>query len=133
MENNRECLFMLFVTAWHFPPSPFAVPAYFTFFFFNDPAPTEISPFPLPDALPIYRLARAPVLVEDLRAIGRRNRTHTPPPLIWTLTAKPARTGSLTIPLVGTPGQSATAAANPRDRRPDLARTGCAAYTVPTQ
>src|SRR5258708_5773458 len=27
------------------------------FFFFNDPAPPEISPFPLPDALPIGRVA----------------------------------------------------------------------------
>src|SRR2546421_11052521 len=25
------------------------------FFFFNDPAPPEFYPFPLPDALPIYR------------------------------------------------------------------------------
>ena len=29
------------------------------------------------------RLARAPVLVEDLRAIGRRDRAHEPPPLVW--------------------------------------------------
>src|SRR5260370_15769764 len=28
------------------------------FFFFNDPAPTEISPLPLPDALPIFARSR---------------------------------------------------------------------------
>src|SRR5258708_31755769 len=32
-----------------FPPSPYLS----FFFFFNDPAPPEISPLPLPDALPI--------------------------------------------------------------------------------
>src|SRR3990172_1913898 len=33
----------------------------FPLFFFNDPPPTEISPLPLHDALPIYRVDRAPV------------------------------------------------------------------------
>src|SRR5256886_8626080 len=31
--------------------------AFFFFFFFKDPATTEISPLPLPDALPIFFLA----------------------------------------------------------------------------
>src|SRR2546430_15369747 len=48
----------------------------FFFFFFNDPAPTEISTFPLHDALPIFvPVARAvdpPAAGEDPRA--RRHR-----------------------------------------------------------
>src|SRR5256885_15050480 len=32
--------------------------SFFSFFFFNDPAPPEISPLPLPDALPISAGAR---------------------------------------------------------------------------
>src|SRR5256885_10456645 len=32
--------------------------SFLCFFFFNDPAPTEISTFPLPDALPISNIAR---------------------------------------------------------------------------
>src|SRR6202022_923972 len=37
------------------------------------------------------RLARTPVLVEDLRAIGRSDRAHVLlPPLVWPLTPKPA-------------------------------------------
>src|SRR5438552_2159492 len=35
------------------------------------------------------RLARAPILVEDLRAIGRGDRAHALlPPLVWALTPK---------------------------------------------
>src|SRR2546425_4722105 len=34
--------------------SPSLLPTCSFFFFFNDPAPTEIYPLPLPDALPIY-------------------------------------------------------------------------------
>src|SRR5256884_4462429 len=34
---------------------PSHVPFKLFFFFLNDPAPTEISPLPLPDALPIFR------------------------------------------------------------------------------
>src|SRR2546423_12833548 len=33
---------------------------FFFFFFFNDPAPPEIYPLPLPDALPICSSSRAP-------------------------------------------------------------------------
>src|SRR2546430_12616792 len=43
----------------------------FFFFFFNDPAPTEISPLPLHDALPIYPRPRVRVL-EPLRRRGLR-------------------------------------------------------------
>src|SRR2546425_13265998 len=42
-----EFLFLCLPTRWFFG----------IFFFFNDPAPTEISPLSLPDALPISRLA----------------------------------------------------------------------------
>src|SRR5258705_9021099 len=38
-----------------FPTNPFLTRNLVSlFFFFNDPPPTEISPFPLPDAFPIY-------------------------------------------------------------------------------
>src|SRR5439155_5883483 len=44
-------------------------------------------------------LARTPVLVEDLGAIGRRDRAHVRlPPLVWPLTPN-LRTGSVTISL----------------------------------
>src|SRR2546430_16991762 len=37
------------------------IPHLFSFFFFNDTAPPEISPFSLPDALPICRPMLAPM------------------------------------------------------------------------
>src|SRR3989441_11032553 len=44
------------------PPSCFVV-----FFFFNDTAPTEISPLPLPDALPIFLERRGGATARRLR------------------------------------------------------------------
>src|SRR2546429_9934160 len=41
----------------------------FIFFFFNDPAPTEIYPLPLHDALPIY-LERGPTSLIDHPPLG---------------------------------------------------------------
>src|SRR5258707_11402598 len=38
-----------------FLPSPHSPPSSYAFFFFNDPAPPEISPLSLHDALPILR------------------------------------------------------------------------------
>src|SRR5256885_2369991 len=43
------------------------------FFFLKDPAPTEISPLPLPDALPIY-----PLIVPKERRRGARRRAAQP-------------------------------------------------------
>src|SRR2546429_8347895 len=40
------------------------------FFFFNDPAPPEISPLPLPDALPIPPAAQAVSAAADQIALG---------------------------------------------------------------
>src|SRR2546427_13305846 len=49
-------------------------PHFSFFFFFNDPATTEISPLPLPDALPISpahaRRERAPAAGQDHHARG---------------------------------------------------------------
>ena len=47
-----------------------------------------------------HRLARALVLVEDLRAIGRRDRAHALPPLVWA-PRRSVRTDRLTILLLG--------------------------------
>src|SRR5712664_1037699 len=56
-------------------------------------------------------------LVEDLRAIGRRDRAHALPPLAWALTPeRPHRQASHLS--VSTPGHPATAAVNPPDRHP---------------
>src|SRR3989441_9868234 len=44
----------------------------FSFFFFNDTAPTEISPLSLHDALPIWRHSRRDSWVLELVAAGRR-------------------------------------------------------------
>src|SRR6201987_2938374 len=41
------------------PQQPLRLNLYFSFFFFNDTAPTEIYPLSLPDALPISRPSRA--------------------------------------------------------------------------
>src|SRR6185312_12491329 len=57
------------------------------------------------------RLARAPVLVEDLRPIGRRDGTHGLPPLVSALPAK-VPPGSVTIARRALPCHPATAAVN---------------------
>src|SRR2546427_7758610 len=59
----------------HFIPSSPSIDLLFTtlfLFFLNDPAPTEISPFPLPDALPIPPRPRSP----PSRAARRRERAR---------------------------------------------------------
>src|SRR2546427_3188975 len=69
---------MIFLFVW----SPPFVP----FFFFNDPAPPDIYPLPLPDALPISPLARhrdgrgggAHRCIRDARPIGKPGLGHTP-------------------------------------------------------
>src|ERR1022692_88715 len=78
------------------------------------------------------RLARAPVLVEDLRSVGRRDRAHALPPVVWALTPKRPHEQANQLP-VGTPGHSATAAVNPRDRQPIWNVTSRAAHTVATE
>src|SRR4051812_50230843 len=57
----------------------------FFFFFLNDPAPPEIYPLPLPDALPIYRRAarrgvrgRGDARGRDVRAARARARAAHP-------------------------------------------------------
>ena len=78
------------------------------------------------------RLARAPVLVEDLRVIGRRDRAHALPPLVWALPPKRPH-GQANQLSVSTPGHPADAAVNPRDRHPIRNVTGRAAHTVATE
>src|SRR2546421_7882142 len=48
------------------------------FFFFNDPPPTEISPLPLHDALPIYR-ALGPLPAHARRRPAHDRPLHRPP------------------------------------------------------
>src|SRR2546427_6750908 len=46
--------------------------SYISFFFFNDTAPTEISPLPLHDALPIYKIAASVTLNPTTAAEARK-------------------------------------------------------------
>src|SRR5690348_5571466 len=69
------------------------------------------------------RLARAPVLVEDLRAIGRRNRTHALPPLVWLLPVK-AHHWQRNHRVISTPDPPATAAVAPAGPASDPNLTG---------
>src|SRR5258705_7250953 len=54
---------------------------FFFFFFFNDPAPPEIYPFPLPDALPISCNRRNGDRVRDLHPPSARRSSRSPDPL----------------------------------------------------
>src|SRR5256885_3152623 len=60
---------------------------FFFFFFFNDPAPPEIYPFPLHDALPILASRRARRArsrrVQPVRGAGRRSPRARKPLEAW--------------------------------------------------
>src|SRR2546429_4353356 len=68
------------------------------FFFFNDPAPTEISPLPLHDALPISppapspRAAPTPATSARGPPAGARPRRYPPPPASGPPASRRART-----------------------------------------
>src|SRR2546430_15130631 len=71
----RDCEFIMLQVAksWFLAFSPLLLSFSFFFFFFNDPAPPEISPLPLPDALPIswaLALYRAPARRQHHRPLG---------------------------------------------------------------
>src|SRR5260370_1448062 len=54
--SSSASVFLFSYTYYLFFPCP--SPPLFFFFFFNDPAPPEISPFPLHDPLPIFPVGR---------------------------------------------------------------------------
>src|SRR5256885_7725230 len=73
-------------------------PLSFLFFFLNDPAPTDISPLPLPDALPICSIDLPPPHPLHRRGQDRDGTSRTPGPRVgrggMTVTAADVRFGA---------------------------------------
>src|SRR2546430_17674900 len=76
--STRRVLLILFVLSYRISSSP----SLFLFFFFNDPAPPEISPFPLPDALPIKLPPDDRAVPAQPAAAGGRTADHGGPVLL---------------------------------------------------
>src|SRR5260370_36550930 len=75
MSQSFFCSFYSFIISSITVSLPFTTPPSSSFFFFKDPATTEISPFPLHDPLPIYDSPGGLLIAQGTKGLYRHRQS----------------------------------------------------------